>query len=238
MFHNPSHAPVCAVVGVGPGNGAAFVRRFAREGYALAMLARSKSVIEGLATELPLARAYLADVAMASEVAESFKQIVSDQGPVDVLIYNAGKGVWGSAEEVSIEDFEGSWRVNTLGAFAAARSVIPSMKAKGTGQIIFIGATASRRGGAKTAAFAPAKAAERSLAESLAKHLGPSGIHVSHIIVDGMVDEPVMRSKFADKSSDFFIKPEDLAETVFRLTRQNRSAWTFELDVRPFSENW
>jgi NAD(P)-dependent dehydrogenase (short-subunit alcohol dehydrogenase family) len=98
MLHNPSGSPVCAVVGVGPGNGAAFVRRFAREGYAVAMLARSKAVVEQLAADLPLARAYFADVADASEIEDTFARIAVEQGTVDVLIYNAGKCVWGSAE--------------------------------------------------------------------------------------------------------------------------------------------
>ena len=162
----------------------------------------------------------------------------SELGSVDVLIYNAGKGVWGSAEEVTFEDFEAAWRINTFGAFAAARSVIPAMKRRTSGHIIFIGATASRRGGAKTAAFASAKAAQRSLAESLARSLGPSGIHVSLIIIDGIVDEPSVRTKLADKLDSFFVKPDDVADMAVMLTRQKPSAWTFELEARPFGETW
>ena len=165
--------------------------------------------------------------------------IESDFGFVDVLIiYNAGKGVWGSAEEVTLEDFEMAWRTNTFGAFAAARSVIPAMKRRTAGNIIFIGATASRRGGAKTAAFASAKAAQRSLAKSLARSLGPSGIHVSLIIIDGIVDEPSVRARLADKPDSFFVKPDDVADTAVMLTRQKPSAWTFELEARPFGETW
>ena len=152
--------------------------------------------------------------------------IESDLGAVDLLIYNAGKGVWGSAEEVTSDDFEAAWRTNTFGAFAAARSVIPAMKRRAAGHIIFIGATASRRGGAKTAAFASAKAAQRSLAESLARSLGPSGIHVSRIIIDGIVDEPSTRTKLTDKLDTFFVKPDDIADTALMLTRQKPSAWT------------
>jgi NAD(P)-dependent dehydrogenase (short-subunit alcohol dehydrogenase family) len=238
MTHNPSHAPVCVVVGAGPGNGAAFVRRFAAEGYAVAMIARSAAVMDELAAKLPLARGYLADIADPTAVEKVFATVAEDLGPVDVLIYNAGKGVWGSAEDISLADFELSWRVNTLGAIAAARAVIPAMKAKGAGQIVFIGATASRRGGAKTAAFASAKAAQRSLAESLARSLGPMGIHVSLIIVDGIVDEPLMRAKLADKPDDFFIKPNDIADSAVMLTRQKSSAWSFEIEARPFGEVW
>lgn len=230
--------PVCVVAGVGPGNGAAFVRRFAEEGYKVAMIARTPGVMDELAAELPAARPYICDVGDAGAVEQTFAQIASDLGPVDVLIFNAGKGVWGSAEEVSLEDFEAAWRTNTLGAFVSAKCVIPAMKQRGSGQIILIGATASLRGGASTAAFASAKAAQRSLAQSLARSLWPSGIHVSLVIVDGIVDEPLMRAKLADRPDDFFIKPEDIADTLVQLTWQRRSAWSFEVEARPFGERW
>lgn len=238
MTEASSRPPVCVVVGVGPGNGAAFVRRFAEEGYAVAMVARSGDVMDSLAADLPQARAYRCDVGDPAQVEATFASIVSDLGPVDVLVYNAGKGVWGSAEEVSLEDFETAWRTNTFGAFAAAKCVIPGMKVKGSGHILFIGATASRRGGAKTAAFASAKAAQRSLAESLARLLWPVGIHVALVIVDGIIDEPLMRAKLASKPDEFFVKPDDIADTLVTLTWQPRSAWSFELEARPFGETW
>jgi NAD(P)-dependent dehydrogenase (short-subunit alcohol dehydrogenase family) len=233
-----SQRPVCVVVGVGPGNGAAFVRRFATEGYDVAMIARSPGVIAQLAEEIPETRAYCCDIGDAGAVETVFSQIARDLGPVGVLVYNAGKGVWGSAEEVSLDDFEAAWRTNVFGAFVAARCVIGPMKERGEGHILFIGATASRRGGAKTAAFASAKAAQRSLAESLARSAGPSGVHVALIIVDGIVDEPLMRARLADRPDDYFIKPDDIADTLAMLTWQKRSAWTFELEVRPYKENW
>ena len=238
MSAQPTQKPVCVVVGVGPGNGAAFARRFAAEGYAVALLARSSNFTSELAGELPLARAYACDVRDLAAVERTFESIESDLGSVDVLIYNAGKGVWGSAEEVTFEDFESAWRINTFGAFAATRSVIPAMKRRSAGHITFIGATASRRGGAKTAAFASAKAAQRSLAKSLARSLGPSGIHISLIIIDGIVDEPSVRTKLADKLDSFFVKPDDVADMAVMLTRQKPSAWTFELEARPFGETW
>jgi NAD(P)-dependent dehydrogenase (short-subunit alcohol dehydrogenase family) len=231
-------SPVCVVVGVGPGNGAAFVHRFAEEGYLVAMIARSTEVMDKLAAELPAACGYICDIGDAAGVESTFVRIACDLGPVDVLVYNAGKGVWGTAEEVSLENFEAAWRTNTFGAFVAARCVIPSMKQRGAGQIMFIGATASRRGGAKTAAFASAKSAQRSLAESLARSLWPSGIHVSLVIVDGIVDEPLMRAKLADRPDEFFVKPKDIADTLIMLTWQRRSAWSFELEARPFGETW
>jgi NAD(P)-dependent dehydrogenase (short-subunit alcohol dehydrogenase family) len=238
MSDLPTKKPVCVVVGVGPGNGSAFARRFAAEGYAVALVARSTGLTSTLAQELPVARAYACDVGDLTALERTFALIESDLGSVDVLIYNAGKGVWGSAEEVTFQDFEAAWRTNTFGAFAAARCVVPAMKRRGAGNIIFIGATASRRGGAKTAAFASAKAAQRSLAESLARSLGPSRIHVSLIIIDGIVDEPSVRTRLADKLDSFFVKPDDVADTAVMLTRQKPSAWTFELEARPFGETW
>lgn len=123
-------------------------------------------------------------------------------------------------------------------ALSRPAAVVPDMKARGSGSILFIGATASRRGGAKTVAFASAKAAQRSLAESLARHLWPHGIHVALVIVDGIVDEPLMRAKLTDKPDDFFVKPEDIADTLVSLTWQRRSAWSFEVEARPFGETW
>lgn len=238
MSQSPDRPPVCVVIGVGPGNGAAFVRRFESDGYAVAMFARSEKTTEPLAQELERTKSYRVDVAEPAEMTAALARVTEDLGPPDVLIYNAGKAVWGAALEVSEADFESAWRVNTYGALIAARNVIPSMIERGRGRIIFIGATASRRGGAKSAAFAAAKAAQRSLAQSLARAYGPAGIHVSLVIVDGAVDEPHSRQRLTDKSDDFFIEPGDLADVVFALTQQKPSAWTFELDVRPYGETW
>jgi NAD(P)-dependent dehydrogenase (short-subunit alcohol dehydrogenase family) len=230
--------PVCAVVGVGPGNGAALARRFAAEGFAVALLARKTQLIEEIASTLPGAHAYACDVGDAASVDQAFACIRNDLGDVDVLVYNAGSGTWGTVEEVSAADFETSWRVNTLGAFLASKQVIPAMKAAKHGSIVFIGATASRRGNVKTAAFAPAKAAQRSLAESMARYLWPSGVHVSIVIVDGVVDLPFTRQRMPGKPDAFFVKPDDVAETVFVLTQQKPSAWSFEVEARPFGESW
>lgn len=230
--------PVCTIIGVGPGTGAAFARRFAAEGYRVAMLARNADLIDALAAELPQSRAYVTDASDTAALARTLSAVADEMGAIDVLIYNAGKGIWGSATEVSLADFEEAWRVNALGALAAAQAVAPAMQERGSGQIVFVGATASRRGGAKTAAFAPAKAAQRSLAESLAKSLGPSGVHVSLIVIDGIIDEPLMRAKFSEKAESFFVKPADIADTAVMLTRQRRSAWSFEVEARPFGETW
>jgi len=229
---------VCVVAGVGPGNGASFARRFAMEGFALALLARRTGFARDLASELPDARSYECDVADASSVARTFNLIRRDLGEIDVLIYNAGSGVWGTIEDVSATDFENAWRVNALGGFHCAKQVISAMKQAGKGTIVFIGATASRRGGPKSAAFASAKGAQRILAESMARHLWPAGVHVALVIVDGVIDLPSTRAKMTGKPDAFFVKSDDVAESVFRLTQQKRSAWSFELEVRPFGESW
>ena len=230
--------PVCVIVGVGPGNGTAFARKFASEGYQVALLARNLETTKALTEELIDSRAYACDVTDAAAIASIFAAIRAEMGDVNVLIYNPGAGVWRSIEEITQEDFEQSWRVNTLGAFLASKQVIPAMKQGKCGSIIFIGATASRRGGAKAAAFAPAKAAQKSLAESMARHLWPSGVHVALVIVDAVVDTPATRKMMPDKPDSFFSQPNDIAETVFGLTQQKPSAWTFEIEVRPFGETW
>jgi NAD(P)-dependent dehydrogenase (short-subunit alcohol dehydrogenase family) len=231
--------PVCAILGAGVGTGAALARRFAKAGYRVAVVARSTLVIDALASEIgENASAFVCDVTDPDAIAATLGKIAETLGSIDVLCYNAGSGVRGTLEEISLEIFEQSWRTNTLGLLAASKAVIPAMKAKEKGTIIITGATASRRGAAFTAAFAPAKAAQRSLAESMAKHLGPLGIHVALMIVDGAIDLPKTRTMLKDKPDDFFIAPSDLAETAFWLAHQAKSAWSFEVEARPFGEPW
>jgi NAD(P)-dependent dehydrogenase (short-subunit alcohol dehydrogenase family) len=229
--------PVCVVAGVGEGNGAALARAFSKEGMAVALLARRTDFTSKLAEELPDSRAYACDVSAAGSVTEAFSRIRSELGDPGTVVYNAGSGTWGDVESIGLDDFESAWRVNAYGALAVSREVIPAMKA-GSGNIIFIGATASRRGGPKTTAFAPAKAAQRSLAESMARTLWPQGIHVSLIVIDAVVDLPRTRKSMPDKPDDFFLKPDDMAASAVWLARQPPSAWTFEIDVRPFGEKW
>ena len=229
--------PVCAVVGIGSGNGTALARRFAVD-HRVALVSRTTELSSTLATELADARAYACDVANGASLESAFTAIARDLGDIDVLVYNAGSGVFGNIEEITADQFEAAWRVNAAGLFAASRKVIPAMKAKGRGSIIVIGATASRRGGVRTAAFAPAKAAQRGLCESMAKHAGPLGIHVALIIIDGVVDLPGTRKYMSDKPDDYFVKPDDVAATAHWLAHQPRSAWSFEVEARPFGETW
>jgi NAD(P)-dependent dehydrogenase (short-subunit alcohol dehydrogenase family) len=229
---------VCVVVGVGPGNGSALGRRFTKEGYAVALLARTTETSGPLAATLADSRAYPCDITEAASVARTFEAIERDMGPVHTLIYNAGSGTWGTVEEIDAAALEGAFRVNALGLLLAAQRVIPAMKRQGEGNIVVIGATSSRRGVARTAAFAPAKAAQKSLTESMARHLWPQNIHVSLIIVDGVVDLPRTRAMMKDKPDDFFVAPDDVADTAFHLTHQPHSAWSFEVEARPFKESW
>ena len=226
--------PLCAIVGIGPKNGAAFARRFNEAGYGIALLSRSQEFSGELVRELDDARAYACDGSDPSSVSDAFAQVREEQGEVDVLIYNAGGGGWQTVEDISPAAFEESWRVNALGALVASQQVIPSMKKNGAGNIILVGATASLRGRPGTTGFAAAKAAQRSLAQSMAKHLGPAGIHVSLLIIDGLIDaagsEQAQRGERLD--------PRDIAELAHYLTTQPRSAWSFEVDVRPSAESW
>jgi len=230
--------PICVIVGVGEGNGAALARAFSKVGMAVALLARQSEFTAKLAATLPDARAYACDVSDATSVSEAFARMRSDLGDPMTVVYNVGSGVWGDVESISLEAFEVSWRVNAYGALAVSREVIPAMKAAGSGNIIFIGATASRRGGPNTAAFAPAKAAQRSLAKSMARSLWPCGIHVALIVIDAVVDLPGTRRNMPDKPDSFFLKPDDMAASAVWLAQQPRSAWTFEIEVRPFGEKW
>jgi len=230
--------PVCVVIGVGPGNGAAIARRFSEVGYRVALLARSKEFTSELAKELDDGLAVSCDVTDATSVTEAFRQVRQRLGEVAALVYNAGSGAWGTVEDITPDEFSANWKVNALGSLLASQQVIPNMKTSKTGNIIFIGATASRRGGAKAAAFAPAKAAQRALAESMARHLWPFGIHVAMVIIDGIVDLPTTRKSMPDRGDEFFVKPASVAETVYQLSRQEPSAWTFELEARPFGETW
>lgn len=233
-----STRPVCVVTGVGPGNGAAFSRRFAREGHQVAMLARSAERLAELEARIPHAVAFPTDVCDAAAVRETFARVRTELGPVRVLIHNAGGGTFKGFAETTPEELEQAWRTNVLGLLLCGQEAAADMQKVQRGAIIISGATASLRGMPHTAAFAAAKAAQRSLAQSMARSLGPQGIHVAYVVIDGVVDIPRTREFFSDRPDEFFIQPDSIADTVFHLTRQDRSAWSFQVDVRPFGEKW
>lgn len=229
---------LCVITGVGAGNGASFSRRFTREGYRVVMLARNLAYLKTLAKEIPGSVAMECDVRDPGAIQHVFARIHEEIGTVDTLIYNAGAGEWASIMDTSLEGMESSWATNTLGLVACAQQVIPSMTEKGEGNIMVIGATASLRGGAQSTAFASAKAAQRSVAQSMAKDLGPKGIHVGYLIIDGIIDIERTRERFPDRANDFFMQPDAIADSVYAMTQQDRSAWAFEIDLRPYGEKW
>jgi NADP-dependent 3-hydroxy acid dehydrogenase YdfG len=232
--------PVAVVTGVGPGLGAALARRFSKE-YLVAMIARREDYLKSLVKEIEAAGgsaiAVPADVGDRAQIEAAFKQIHERAGDAEVLLYNAGSGTFGNVLDISPEQFETSWRVNSYGAFIAAKEVAPAMVSRGKGVMLFTGATAGVKAGAKSVAFGPAKFAMRGLAQSLSRDLGPRGIHVAWINVDGSIDIPG-RARRAGVNDEDLLKPEAIAETYWHLAHQDRSSWTMELEVRPFKEKF
>lgn len=231
-------ARVCVVAGVGPGNGVAISRRFAREGYQVAMLARRGDALAKWQREIPGARGFACDVTDPRAVAETFAAIRRELGPVGVLIHNAALGAFGEFMETKPETLEATFRVNTLSLLLCGQEAARDMLAAGSGAIVVTGNTSARRGRAGFAGFAPTKAAQRILAESMARSLGPRGVHVAYVVIDAVIDVPWTRERYAGKPDEFFAKPDDIAETIWHLAHQPRSAWSFEVDLRPFGENW
>ncbi|MBB3229628.1 SDR family NAD(P)-dependent oxidoreductase [Halomonas stenophila] len=229
---------VCAIVGVGPGNGLALVRRFAREGYRVAMLSRDIDRLTGWEQEIPGSHAYRFDATEGERAHAVFKQVREELGAVSVLLFNAGGGIFKSAEQVTLQEFEDSWRINCYGLLATVQAALGQLREHDQACLVITGASAALRGRAATAPFASAKAGQRSLAQSLARQLGPENIHVAYVVIDGVVDLPRTREAMPDKPDDFFLSPDAVADSVWFLTRQARSAWTFELDLRPFGETW
>ena len=228
----------CIITGVGPGTGSALARRFAAGGYQIALLARTESRLRELAAELPGARAYPCDVADEAQIAETLARIASELGPASVLIHNAVGGAFGDFQEIEPEVLQSNFAINTMALLHLARGVAPAMLEAGEGAILVTGNTSAYRGKAKFAGFAPSKAAQRVLAESLARSLGPRGIHVAYLAIDAVIDVPWARQQFHDKPDDFFAKPSAIADVAFGLAHQDRSTWAFDVVVRPFGEPW
>jgi NAD(P)-dependent dehydrogenase (short-subunit alcohol dehydrogenase family) len=230
------------VVGVGPGLGAALVRCFAQGGHPVAMVARSREFMDELAAEVKAAGgrtlAVTADVGDAEQIARAFDTVRAGLGAPEVLLYNAGSGKWGTIVEITPAQYEDSWRTNAYGAFLCAKQAVSDMIKHRRGVMLFTGATAGIKAGPKSAAFGPAKFAVRGLAQSLARDLGPRGIHVAYVNVDGMIDMPAVRSQMASVKDEDLLKPAAIAEAYWHLANQDPSAWTQELDVRPFKEKF
>jgi NAD(P)-dependent dehydrogenase (short-subunit alcohol dehydrogenase family) len=232
-----THKRVAIVAGVGPGLGAALVRKLAKEGCRVGMFARSSKVIGKLAAELGSdALAVPTDISDAKQVATGFRKIRQKFGPVEMLIAHASGSVGEGLTKTTPEQFEQSWRVAVLGAFLCAREAVPDMLKGGAGAIIFTGATSSVRGRGGAVAFSSAKFALRGLAQSLAVELWPKGIHVAHVVIDGVIDTPIVRKRYKPSANEPLLKPEAIADSYWNLVQQERSAWSLEIDVRPYNE--
>lgn len=230
---------VAAIVGVGPGLGAALVRRFGQEGYAVAWMARDpKNSPLGGGFDSMRTLAVETDATDAGSVHRAFAEVERELGSPEVLIYNAGAFQRGGILEVTPEEFERAWKANCQGGFLAAREVVPKMLERGTGTILFTGATASLRGSAGFSCLAVGKFGLRALAQSLARELGPRGIHVAHVVIDGQIDTPRLRRMMPDRAKETMLAPEAIAETYWHLHRQHPTAWTQELDLRPAVEKF
>lgn len=236
-----SQRQVAAVVGVGAGLGAALARRFAAA-YDVALVARDRDKLDALATEITgaggRALAVPADVSKAAEITAAAERVRDELGPVEVLLYNAAMRPFGRLMETKASTFENTWRVNAFGAFLWSQAVVPAMLERGHGTIIFTGATAGTRPFATSAAFGPAKFAMRGLAQVMARDLGPQGIHVAYVNIDGAIDMPFIHRLRPDLKPEDMLSPAAIAESFWHVAHQHPSAWTQELDVRPFKESF
>ena len=232
---------VATVIGVGPGLGAALAHRFAAD-YAVALVARNAEKLIDLAREISGAGGTSlfvpADVSKEHEIIGAFERIRRELGDTDVLLYNAAMRPFGTLMETKPSTFENTWRVGTLGAFLAAQQVVPAMLQKRRGVILFTGATAGVKPFPTSAAFGSAKFAMRGLAHVMARDHGPKGIHVAWINVDGAIDMPAIHERFPQLKPEDMLKPSAIADTYWHLAHQDPSAWTLEIDVRPFKEKF
>jgi len=233
---------VAVVVGAGPGLGAALAERFAAGGYAVALAARSarhrKPIAERIRQAGGRAEGYDCDAGSPASVASAFAHIRDTLGEPRVLLYNAGSYAPGGVLEMDPERFESAWRANCLGGFLTAREVLPAMLERGSGTIMFTGATASLRGGAGFAGLAVGKFGLRALAQSLAREFGPKGLHVAHFVIDGQIATPGTRERQPGRAEETYLAPAAIAETYWQVHRQERSAWSLEVDLRPHVERF
>lgn len=229
---------VALIIGVGPGLGAALGRRLARAGFRVALVARSPEFIGELAHKLSSegrpSLAIVADASQPAEIAAAVARARAELGPIGVLVYNASASSGDGLLETSAEQFEETWRIAALGAFVAARETAPDMIAAGDSAMIFTGATSSVRGGGWLA-FSSAKFALRGLTQSLAREFWPQGIHIAHVVVDGLIGA---RGFAKNDSAEPMLDPDQMAEAYFQLVEQDRSAWTLELDLRSHREKF
>jgi NAD(P)-dependent dehydrogenase (short-subunit alcohol dehydrogenase family) len=239
-----TEAKAALVVGAGEATGGAIARRFAREGYTACVTRRSADKLAPLVAQIEAAggraRAFGSDARREEQVAEMVQTIEREVGPIEVCVFNVGGNVRFPIRETSTRVYTKVWEMAALAGFLVGREAAKAMVPRRRGTILFTGATASLRGGKGFAAFAGAKHALRALAQSMARELGPEGIHVAHVVIDGAIDTPFIRDNFPEryrlKEQGGILDPEAIAENYWRLHCQPRSAWTHELDLRPWME--
>jgi len=229
---------VCLVTGVGPGTGTALVERFAQGGYAVAMLARSAERLADLERRIDAAHAFPCDVSDASSLERTIADIQERFGTPLVVVHNAVGGAFGSFLEIKPEVLERNFKTNVLALLNICQQVVPRMIDAGSGVVLATGNTSAYRGKANFAAFAPTKAAQRILLESIARDAGPKGIHAAYVAIDAVIDVPWAREAMPDRPDDFFAKPADIADECFRVAHQPKSTWAFDVVIRPFGEQW
>ena len=233
--------PVCLVTGVGPehGTGAEIARRFATGGYRVAMLARTAERLDALAAKYPDSKSYPCDVGDLDALLSTIERIRSEMGNPQIVVHNAPRAVRGSLLDLDPDDLEKNFRVNTTALLHLARETIPAMQTAGKGAILVTGNTSATRGKSHWGFFASTKAAQRILAESIAREFGPQGIHVAYFVIDAAIDTPRTRSTLApDKPDEFFAKPSAIADEMYHVAHQDPSAWSFLVELRPFGEVW
>lgn len=222
---------VAIVVGAGPGLGNALVTRFAEAGMAVAAVSR-RGVAPQLQQGRGVVRGYACDATIGDQVKTTFARVVAELGPSDLVVFNVGTWDRAGILEISDELFMQAWRTGCFGGFLVGRAAAEAMLPRGRGAIIFTGATGSVRGGAGFAAFAVPKFGLRALAQSMARELGPKGVHVAHVVIDGMIGQD------GGAPQEGVLKPTEIAEAYYQLYRQKRSAWTHEIDLRPSGEKF
>lgn len=241
-----SESKVCLVVGAGDATGGAIARCFARAGFTVCVARRRAEELDGLLEmirgEGGTAHGFGLDARRESEVSELLARIEGQIGPLDVVVFNVGGNVRFPILETTAQKYFKVWEMCAMAGFLVGREAARVMLPRGRGTILFTGATASLRGSAGFSAFAGGKAALRALAQSMARELGPQGVHVAHVVIDGMIDTDFTRTQFPEHVTaagvDGVLDPEHIAETYLWLHRQPRDAWTFELDLRPWVEKW
>jgi NAD(P)-dependent dehydrogenase (short-subunit alcohol dehydrogenase family) len=237
---------VVLVVGAGDATGGAIAKRFAQEGFVACVTRRSADKLQPLVDAIKAdggeAHGFACDARKEEDVVALVEQIESEIGPIEAFVFNIGANVPCSILEETARKYFKIWEMACFSGFLNAREVAKRMAMRQRGTILFTGATAGVRGAAGFAAFAGAKHGIRALAQSMARELGPMNIHVAHIIVDGAIDTDFIRDNFPDKyatrDQDGILNPGHIAENYWYLHSQPRDAWTFELDLRPWSERW